>query len=120
MVKEYIERSVLREIYLSSKRENTHHTQEARRIHQQEHIHILDLLDKAPAADVVEVDMVAEMLYRALGDSCPCNFNGIDEWLPEVCDLLKECPCPQGEFACWKQFIKHYGERKDSADNAAD
>ena len=55
MAKEYIERSVLREIYLSSKRENTHHTQEARHVHQQEHIHILNLLDKAPAADVVEI-----------------------------------------------------------------
>lgn len=75
------------------------------------------LIREAPAADVVEVDMVAEMLYQLYSDDCPCNFSGVDEWLPEVCDLLEECPNPQGEFACWKQYIKHYGERKDDADN---
>lgn len=63
MAKEYIERSVLREIYLSSKRKNTHHTQEASRIHQQEHIHVLDLLDKVPVADVVEVVRCGECVF---------------------------------------------------------
>ena len=65
------------------------------------------------AADVVEVDRVALMFKESFGDSCACNYNGNDEWLPLVCDFQDECPYPQGVLDCWKQFVKHFGERKE-------
>ena len=70
-----------------------------------------DELQKIPAADVVEVETVAQMLYHALGDECPCNYGSSDEWLPEVCELQDECPNPKDKLGCWKQYIKHFGER---------
>ena len=72
------------------------------------------VLIQAPTADVVEIDKVAEMFAEQFGDECPCNFNGIDEWLPYVCDYTKtnDCPCEGKEG--WMQFIKHYGKRKES------
>ena len=74
------------------------------------------LVKEAPAVDAVEVDAVAQMLYESFGDPCACDFNGNDEWLPMVCDNMNECPDVKDELFCWKQFIKHYGER--GADNA--
>lgn len=57
---------------------------------------------------------VAEILADAFGDTCACNFNGNDEWLPEKCELLSACPHPVG-VACWEQYIKfRYEERKDN------
>ena len=56
---------------------------------------------------------VAEILSEAFGDPCACNFNGIDEWLPEKCELLSACPNPFG-VACWEQYLKFRGERKDN------
>lgn len=64
-----------------------------------------------PAADVVEVDAVFEMLDYTLGD-CPCNYSPTDEWLPEVCELQDECPNPKEKYGCWRQFIKHFRSRK--------
>lgn len=64
------------------------------------------------AADVVEVETVAQMLCHALGDECPCNYGSSDEWLPEVCELQDECPDPKDNLGCWKQYIKHFGERR--------
>lgn len=64
-----------------------------------------------PAADVVEVDAVFEMLDYTLGD-CPCNYSPTDEWLPEVCELQDECPDPKEKYGCWRQFIKHFRSRK--------
>lgn len=72
-----------------------------------------DCVYDAPAADVVEVDRVALMLKESFGDSCACNYNGNDEWLPLVCDFQDECPYPPGVLDCWKQFVKHFGERKE-------
>ena len=67
--------------------------------------------------DSVEVDAVAQMLYESFGDPHACNFNGNDEWLPMVCDNMNECPDVPDKLFCWKQFIKHYGERRaDDAD----
>lgn len=34
-------------------------------------------------------DEVAELLANTFGDECACNWNGIDEWLPEVCPWCK-------------------------------
>ena len=66
------------------------------------------LVKSAPAADVVEVDKVAELLLLSFGgDTCACNFNGNDEWLWEKCKYAEtECPTPKDELGCWKEFVK--------------
>lgn len=69
-------------------------------------------IHNAPAVDVVEVDTVAEMLYRAIGDRYACDVNGNDEWLSEVCELQEQCPHPKDILGCWKQFVKHYRSEK--------
>lgn len=53
---------------------------------------------------------VACLLADLFDDTCACNYNGIDEWLPEKCELFKSCPNPVG-VACWEQFLKHRVER---------
>ena len=74
---------------------------------------------EAPAADVVEVEKVAEMLRAMFDDDCACNYNGNDEWLPHVCEYgCTECPDAPEDTGCWKQFVKHFlakmdGERKE-------
>lgn len=72
-----------------------------------------NLIKSAPAVDAVPVDTVAKMFCDFTGDSCACDFNGNDEWLSEVCELQDECPYPKDRFGCWKQYIKHYVERKE-------
>lgn len=48
---------------------------------------------------------VACLLADTFGDTCACNYNGIDEWLPSVCEFANtECPHPVG-VACWEQFV---------------
>lgn len=54
---------------------------------------------------------VACLLAELFDDTCACNYNGIDEWLPEKCELLDSCPNPGG-VACWEQFLKHKTERR--------
>jgi hypothetical protein len=54
---------------------------------------------------------VACLLAELFGDTCACNFNGIDEWLPEKCEVIDACPNPVG-VACWEQFLKHRAERR--------
>lgn len=54
---------------------------------------------------------VACILAELFGDDCACNFNNIDEWLPNYCDFAETCcPNPVG-VACWEQFLTHYNER---------
>lgn len=67
---------------------------------------------KMPTVDAIPVDLVAKMLYEFAGDLCPCNYSPWDEWLSERCELQDECPNPSNELGCWKQFIKHYAERR--------
>ena len=55
---------------------------------------------------------VACLLAELFGDACACNYNGIDEWLPEKCEVIDACPNPVG-VACWEQFLKHRAERKE-------
>lgn len=55
---------------------------------------------------------VALILSDAFGDSCACNFNGNDEWLPEKCELLDTCPDVVG-VACWEQYLKWLGQKED-------
>ena len=77
------------------------------------------IADECTAADVVEVEKVAEMLRAMFDDDCACNYNGNDEWLPHVCEYgCTECPDAPEENGCWKQFVKHFlakmdGERKE-------
>ena len=54
---------------------------------------------------------VACMLADLFDDTCACNYNGIDEWLPDKCELLYACPNPVG-VACWEQYLKHRAERR--------
>ena len=54
---------------------------------------------------------VACMLAELFDDTCACNYNGIDEWLPSKCELLDSCPTPVG-VACWEQYLKHRAERR--------
>jgi len=57
---------------------------------------------------------VAEIITDLFGDSCACNFNGISDWLPEVCDFrATSCPDPPEETTrCWGQYLKHLGEKQ--------
>ena len=73
-----------------------------------------ELLNEVPTTDVVEADKVAEMLYEVYGDPCACNYNNNDEWLSEACEYdFDECPEPKDPLGCWKQYVKHYGERRN-------
>ena len=54
---------------------------------------------------------VACLLAELFGDACACNYNGIDEWLPEKCEVIDACPNPVG-VACWEQYLKHRAERR--------
>lgn len=50
---------------------------------------------------------VACILADLFGDTCACNYNDIDEWLPSVCEFADTCcPNPVG-VACWEQYLKH-------------
>lgn len=49
---------------------------------------------------------VACLLADIFGDTCACNYNGIDEWLPFKCELLDACPNTVG-VACWEQYLTH-------------
>lgn len=55
---------------------------------------------------------VACLLADIFGDDCACNFNGIDEWLPEKCEVRDSCPHPVG-VACWEQFLKYRKRKTD-------
>lgn len=53
---------------------------------------------------------VAEMLFNMFGEDCACNFNGIDEWLPERCKYAEStCPNPKEKHGCWMQFLLQGG-----------
>ena len=74
------------------------------------------LIAEAPAVDAIPIDTVAEMLAELFGEECCCNYNGIDEWLPFLCEHSDTCPDVIGTNGCWKQFIKHWKGKKDAVD----
>lgn len=74
---------------------------------------VISLTEQIPAADVIEVDKVAEMFCEAFGDDCPCNYNNIDEWLPALCGVDSFCGRHDDKLHCWKLFINHYDERRE-------
>ena len=56
---------------------------------------------------------VACLLADMFGDTCACNYNGIDEWLPFYCDFSDNvCPHTVG-VACWEQFLTHKDKRAE-------
>lgn len=71
-------------------------------------------LENAPTAKVVwDNHKVACLLADMFGDTCACNYNGIDEWLPKKCDFANRgCPNVVG-VACWEQFLKYRMEVDD-------
>ena len=54
---------------------------------------------------------VACLLAELFDDTCACNYNGIDEWLPSKCEVSDSCPNPVG-VACWEQYLKHRAKRR--------
>lgn len=61
---------------------------------------------------VYNIHEVACILAEAFDDACACNYNGIDEWLPQKCDFAeKECPNVAG-VACWEQYLKYKKEQE--------
>ena len=96
MAKEYIEREAFRKALLIG----------AEYLDEDTMLTTINVLDCAPAADVVEVETVAQMFCDCFGN--PCDYSPTDEWLPEICELQGECPNTKDPLGCWKQFIKHY------------
>lgn len=73
---------------------------------------IVEKIKKLPSAQTEwNNHTVACLLAELFDDTCACNYNDIDEWLPERCELLDSCPKPGG-VACWEQFLKHKAERR--------
>lgn len=60
-----------------------------------------------PPNEWVTLETVAEILAEHFGDECACNFNGNDEWLPEVCQYENTCPNPPERLGCWMEFLRH-------------
>ena len=58
---------------------------------------------------------VACIIAEMFGDTCACNFNDIDEWLPLKCELIECCPNTYG-VACWEQYLTHKDKREERDD----
>lgn len=72
----------------------------------------ITMVEISETIEAIPIDTVAEMLAELFGEECCCNYNGIDEWLPMLCEHSETCPEAIGKNGCWKQFIKHWEERK--------
>lgn len=60
------------------------------------------------------IEQVADILYKLFDDSFCCNYSGIDEWLPLVCDYKDTCPLDlDDKLLCWKQYLKHLDKKDD-------
>lgn len=62
-------------------------------------------IEEAPGLRLYTPHEVAVIIADLFGDDCACNFNGIDGWLPDKCELTAACPNPVG-VACWEQYLK--------------
>lgn len=57
------------------------------------------------------LDEVAQILTDMFGDCCACNYNDIDEWLPQKCKYgMTDCPDPPDHLGCWKEYLIHIKE----------
>lgn len=79
---------------------------------QAENEKLRDELERVKKKNKYSAHDVALILSDAFGDSCACNFNGNDEWLPEKCELLDTCPDVVG-VACWEQYLKWRGQKEE-------
>ncbi len=66
-----------------------------------------DMPTLTPPNEAMTLEMVAEILAEQFGDECACNFNGNDEWLPEVCQYENTCPNPPERLGCWMELLRH-------------
>ena len=73
---------------------------------------VLFSIDEQPTIDAIPVELAAQILCDAFGDECPCNYNDIDTWLPMLCGS-ENCLNQDDPLYCWKQYIKHHGEREE-------
>lgn len=71
----------------------------------------VERLKELPSAEQAwTTEEVAEILANLTGDECACNYNGIDEWLPERCKYAEStCPNPKEKHGCWMQFLLQGG-----------
>lgn len=72
---------------------------------------VIELVNLPSAQPEWNNHTVACLLAELFDDPCACNYNGIDEWLPEKCEVVNACPNPAG-VACWEQYLKHRAERR--------
>ena len=70
------------------------------------HHQILYILKSLPSVESMTIHEVALILAELFDDPCACNYNGIDEWLPEKCEFGDVCPYPPG-VSCWEQYLKY-------------
>lgn len=112
-MKEYIERNMAEQVLI---KEAARILRETPRSTMAEAMHrMIEIVQKLPAADVVEVEKVAEMLWYMFGHDCACAYKDICEWIPEACNCL-ETECPAENHACWKKFIRYFQQRIKDGD----
>lgn len=81
---------------------------------EQGYLNAIECIEELPSAQPVwNNHTVACLLAELFDDTCACNYNGIDEWLPKKCEVIDSCPNPVG-VACWEQFLMHRTERNES------
>lgn len=76
---------------------------------------ILRWIRSQPTVEAYTANEVAVILAELFGDTCACNFNGIDEWLPYKCELTDCCPNTYG-VACWEQYLKYRNTKGGAED----
>lgn len=74
-----------------------------------------DLPGRGQEKRLYTANEVAVILAELFGDTCACNFNGIDEWLPYKCELTDCCPNTYG-VACWEQYLKYRNTKGGAED----
>ena len=79
---------------------------------QAENEKLRDELEQVKKKNKYSAHDVSLILSDVFGDSCACNFNGNDEWLPEKCELLDTCPDVVG-VACWEQYLKWRDQKEE-------
>lgn len=79
---------------------------------------LVGLIKEIPVRGAFTIDEAAEMLSSLFADECACNYNNIDEWLPQRCKYCAagECPDPPDKHGCWKQFLVHGYKLREGGD----
>ena len=69
------------------------------------------IVEDAPTADqTMTIHEMACILDELFGNEVACNFNGLDEWLPEICKHKDKCP-DVNSVLCWEQYLEHQMEK---------